>query len=298
MTVFCSICIFNYISNSRNIFYLLVAILILILLFVFGFNRIKNNQTIYSDKELRIVHTYIDQKDKWNEQSIDITSAMGSLNKITVFPETSLGYDSNRPKNWIFGYIRKDKNNFFNSINYDGNTYDKNILVPFGEYFPFSNLINLLFFENQFFENQLTRGLSTHSFPSNLSPLICYEIIFPSYVRNSLSDNTNLLVNISNDGWFGDFSGPKQHFTQARFRSIELGIPLVRSSNKGISGLISPLGENLKVTNSQKNTYFDVKIPKKLSTTIYRQYGNLLSYFLIVLFLLIGYAVNIKSRIV
>ena len=81
---------------------------------------------------------------------------------------------------------------------------------------------------------------SSQIFPSNILPLICYEVIFPSFVRKSISNNTDLLVNISNDGWFGNFSGPKQHFVHAQFRSIELGIPMVRSSNKGISGLISP----------------------------------------------------------
>ena len=121
-------------------------------------------------------------------------------------------------------------------------------------------------------------------------------MIFPNFVRNSISNNTNLLVNISNDGWFGNFSGPRQHFTHALFRSIELGIPLVRSSNKGFSGLISPIGEILNVTNIGKTTYLDVKIPEKLETTVYREYGNLLVYFLIVLFFIIGYAMRFKQN--
>ena len=120
-------------------------------------------------------------------------------------------------------------------------------------------------------------------------------MIFPNFVRDSLTDNTNLLVNISNDGWFGDFSGPRQHFVHAQFRSIELGIPMVRSSNKGISGLIGPMGEIINATNSRKITYLDLKIPKKLEATVYRQYGNIITYFLIVLFFIIGYAVRSKQ---
>ena len=123
-------------------------------------------------------------------------------------------------------------------------------------------------------------------------PLICYEAIFPSFVRSSISSDTELLVNISNDGWFGNFSGPKQHFVHSQFRSIELGIPMVRSSNKGISGLIGPIGEIVNTTDSKKTTYLDVKIPKKLETTVYRKHGNLFTYFLIVLFFIIGYAVR------
>ena len=65
---------------------------------------------------------------------------------------------------------------------------------------------------------------------------------------------------------------------------------MVRSSNKGISGLISPIGDVIIVTDSSKSEYLDVKIPKKLETTIYREYGNFFTYFLIVLFFIIVYA--------
>ena len=104
-------------------------------------------------------------------------------------------------------------------------------------------------------------------------------------------------MNISNDGWFGNFSGPRQHFVHAQFRSIELGLPMVRSSNKGISGLIDPIGQIISFTNSSKIGYLDVKIPKKMNTTVYKKYGNLLTYFLIVLFFIIGYSIrsNVKK---
>ena len=297
LTVFSSVCIFTYIYNSKNKFYLLLAILILILLYFYGYIRINNNQLSYSDNELRIVHTYFNQKDKWTRQSVEQTASMGSLDMITVFPETSFGFDSDRPKNWMVGHIRKDQNKFYNSVSYMGFTYDKKILVPFGEYTPLSSLINTLFPKNLFFKNGITSGHDNQVFSKNILPLICYEIIFPSFVRNSVTTSTNLLVNISNDGWFGNFSGPRQHFVHAQFRSIELGIPLVRSSNKGISGLISPIGETINVTESGKTNYIDVKIPKKLNTTVYRKYGNLFTYFLIVLFFIIGYAIQPKQKI-
>ena len=72
---------------------------------------------------------------------------------------------------------------------------------------------------------------------------------------------------------------------------------MARSSNKGISGLIGPIGEIINVTNSYEITYLDVKIPEKLKTTIYREYGNLLTYFLIVLFFIIGYSITTKKTI-
>tara|TARA_B100002019_G_scaffold293039_1_gene318401 strand:- start:2050 stop:3492 length:1443 start_codon:yes stop_codon:yes gene_type:complete len=296
ITVFCSVCIFSYLSNSKNKPYFIFAIIVLILFYVYGTFRINSNQTIYSENELRIVHTFFDQKEKWTRQSIEKTAAMGSPELVTVFPETSFGYNSNIPSNWIVGYIRKDRDYYFNSLKYKDVIYDKKILVPFGEYFPLSNLFNYMFPENSYFQNELTKGDYDQLFNSYILPLICYEIIFPSFVHNGVSDDTNLLVNISNDGWFGKFSGPRQHFVHAQFRSIELGIPLARSSNKGISGLISPIGEIIKFTNSNENMYLDVKIPNKLKSTIYREYGNLLTYFLIVLFFIIGYAIQLKKN--
>ena len=100
------------------------------------------------------------------------------------------------------------------------------------------------------------------------------------------------MVNISNDAWFGKFSGPKQHFVQAWFRSVELGIPIARSSNRGYSGLINPIGKVISETSSDKNMYIDVEIPQKIESTFYRKHGDLLTYFLIVLFFIIGYAVR------
>jgi len=294
LTVFCSVCIFAFFYNNKNKSYLLTGILILTSLYLYGSNRISDNKVVFSENNIRIVHTYFDQKDKWTKQSIQETETMGSPDLITVFPETSLGYDSNRPSNWIAGFIRKKNNNYFNSVGYMGFVYDKKILVPFGEYFPFSKFINILFPESFFFKTGLTKGSNYQFFHDNFTPLICYEAIFPTFVRNSVSSSTNLLVNISNDGWFGSFSGPRQHFVHAQFRSIELGIPMVRSSNKGISGLISPIGEIINVIESSKTEYIDVKIPKKLETTAYREYGNFFTYFLIVLFFIIGYAIRTK----
>ncbi len=297
LTVFCSVSIFIFLYNSKNKFYFFTAILILIILYLYGYLRVLNYHIEYTENNLRIVHTHFDQKDKWNKESIEQTAAIGSPNLITVFPETSLGFEASFPKNWVVGFVRKDQNNFFNSISYMGFTYDKKILVPFGEYIPLSRFFNIYYPNNSLFKNELTKGAYHQEFPLSISPLICYEVIFPTFVRNSLSNETNLLVNISNDGWFGNFSGPRQHFVHAQFRSIELGLPMVRSSNKGISGLIDPIGKIISFTNSSKIGYLDVKIPKKMNTTVYKKYGNLLTYFLIVLFFIIGYSIrsNIKK---
>ena len=77
----------------------------------------------------------------------------------------------------------------------------------------------------------------------NILPLICYEIIFPELIQKA-SNKTNLIVNISEDGWFGNSIGPHQHFAKAIFRSIENNSYLVRSANQGISAIISNKGED------------------------------------------------------
>ena len=79
----------------------------------------------------------------------------------------------------------------------------------------------------------------------NILPLICYEIIFTKFIQQS-NKKTNLIINISEDGWFGNSVGPYQHFAKAIFRSVENDTFLVRSTNKGISAIINNKGEVIK----------------------------------------------------
>ncbi len=292
ITVFCAGCIFLFINNLSEKKYIIIPALILIIIYVYGYIRVNNYEEIYLDQKIRIIHTHYDQDKKWLKESIDKTADLGSPDLLTIFPETSLGLNPNTPNNWISGFIRKDENKYFNSLKYNGYIYDKKILVPFGEYFPYSNILVKYFPNNPFMQSSLSKGNNEQVFASYITPLICYEVIFPSFVRLRASKETELLVNISNDAWFGKFSGPKQHFVQSWFRSVELGIPMARSSNKGYSGLINPIGKIISKISSDKNMYIDVEIPQKLESTFYRKYGDSLTYFLIVLFFIIGYAIR------
>ena len=74
-------------------------------------------------------------------------------------------------------------------------------------------------------------------------PLICYEIIFSNLIHKSINSKTSLLLNITNDAWFGNSIGPSQHFQFAKIRAVEFGIPVVRVANTGFSGFITPFGE-------------------------------------------------------
>jgi len=125
--------------------------------------------------------------------------------------------------------------------------YDKRHLVPFGEYLPARPLLNALGLENL----TRTRGgmhpgegprpyLSVPGLPP-VEPLICYEAIFPEEVATG-RDRPGVLLNLTNDAWFGITTGPYQHFHQARLRAVEQGLPLLRSANNGISAVVDPLG--------------------------------------------------------
>ena len=96
-----------------------------------------------------------------------------------------------------------------------------------------------------------------------LLPLICYEIIFPDETA-AYTDQVDAIVNITNDGWFGDTPGPRQHFFQARLRAVETGLPVIRDSNSGISAVIDARGEIVSGLDFQSKGYIDVKLPTKI----------------------------------
>jgi apolipoprotein N-acyltransferase len=170
----------------------------------------------------------------------------------------------------------------FNSVHALGSdgaviaTYDKVHLVPGGEFLPFQGVLEWLGFR------QLTRlpgGFSAGETPRNitlpsglkLGPLICYEAIFPTGVYDD--ERPDVLLNVTNDGWFGDTPGPHQHFAQARVRAIEQGLPLIRAANTGISALIDPLGRTLVSLPLGDEGVLDAKIPVAARPTLYSRYG-------------------------
>ena len=126
---------------------------------------------------------------------------------------------------------------------------DKVHLVPFGEYLPFSDLLAYFGIEQlvagpmNFVAGSERHGLAL---PSGIMalPFICYEIIFPDIVSVDVTSPA-VIVNVTNDAWFGETPGPYQHFRQAQVRSVENGMPLLRAANSGISGAIDPRGRIL-----------------------------------------------------
>src|SRR5262249_20034831 len=106
-----------------------------------------------------------------------------------------------------------------------------------------------------------------------VSPLICFEVIFPGAVIDP-ADRPQWLLAMSNDAWYGVSSGPFQHFAIARVRAIEEGLPVVRAANNGISGLIDPLGRVIRRLGLNAVASLDVPLPRALPPTLYEQAGD------------------------
>jgi apolipoprotein N-acyltransferase len=158
--------------------------------------------------------------------------------------------------------------------------YDKHHLVPFGEYVPLSGLIARLGLPAL---TTLTRGGFTAGSGPHLVaapgvppflPLICYEAIFPDAL-SAPEGRAEWLVQVTNDAWFGEASGPWQHFAQARVRAIEQGLPLARAANTGVSAMIDPYGRVVASLGLDEAGYLDAVLPGPLPPTLYARYGDL-----------------------
>ena len=169
--------------------------------------------------------------------------------------------------------------------------YEKHHLVPFGEYVPFRHLLEkvgfskISQFKGSFDTGPGPRTLHVKGMPP-VSPLICYEAIFP---RETVvpGDRPDWLVNVTIDTWFGTTSGPYQHLAQARLRAVEQGLPLARSANNGVSAMVDPYGRLLDSLPLDTQGVIDERLPAPLPPTLYARLGDGFVLFLgILLFLL------------
>tara|TARA_B100001750_G_C14933609_1_gene315354 strand:- start:101 stop:526 length:426 start_codon:yes stop_codon:yes gene_type:complete len=115
-------------------------------------------------------------------------------------------------------------------------------------------------------------------------PLICYEIIYIGNIKNK-NHLPDLVINISEDGWFGNSTGPYQHFKKAIYRSIEEGVFIARSANNGISALINPKGQVLESVKLNDTGKIIHNIPIYSQETIFSKFGNIIYFFIILLYI-------------
>ena len=198
----------------------------------------------------------------------------------------------------VFGINNLSNNNYYNSLVITNNNleilsyYNKINLVPFGEFLPLENFLS------QFGIKKITKGygsftsgesrkiinLGNNFNKKSVLPLICYEIIYSGKIKKK-NQFPDVVINISEDAWFGKSIGPYQHFTKAIYRSIEEGVFVARSANKGISAFINPNGKVIKSLDTGESGNIELNFPSFYEKTLFSNFGNKIFYLIIFLYM-------------
>ena len=279
---------------------------------------------------IRVVQPAVPQADKWVYEkrtshmdrlaALSIASASRPID-LVLWPETAFAGDYQSESDEVdrralmianhhqakggagqllSGILRFDEQDrLFNSallIAEDGTKarYDKSHLVPFGEYVPwrFIPFIDAIAGPRDFIEGSEVRPIFVPHFGLVL-PLICYEAIFPALTGRATS-RPHLIVNVTNDGWFGHTAGPYQHLAQTRMTAISYGIALVRVANSGISAAFDGKGRKIASLDLGKRGYFDLGKPATYPPTIFARYSFMIS---LAMFFVFGLVAIILDRL-
>ena len=314
-----TILFFKYKRNTKISIFIFSTLVIFINYF-WGYLNLKNNELI-KKKDLGFTIKIISPKININRyfqnenpeefilELINISEPVSSNETLFVFPEGILS-------NFYFEDLKKFKNIFFknfsekhkiilgmniyedqkiyNSLVVIDNKlnilekYHKNKLVPFGEFLPYENMLS------QVGLKKITQGYQSFSADNkrdliklrgfNFLPLICYEIIYSGKLNKSNKDY-DFIINISEDGWFGNSIGPYQHYSHSIFRSIEEGKPLIRSSNNGISAFINPTGQIFEKILTTDKGFIELNSFKKTDKTIFSSHGNKIFFYFLSIYI-------------
>ena len=288
-------------------FFIVLPIIILLILNV----NFKNDKLKTKTIDLEIFQLNFKNNDKSlvpeKKLNIIINNIQKSTADLLIFGENNLPYlldnlnlkilkDSLKENQvLIIGATRFENNKYYNSLisitKSKVNYFDKKILVPFGEFLPLRDSLNFL--ERIVGPNNFSSGNEQRliNLPNNISfiPVICYEIVFYWKLLNKLNHNSNFIINITNDFWFGKYIGPYQHFYLTKIRAAEFNKPIIRVSNNGISAVIDNKGsiiENTELNNSEK---FKHKLFLQENINFVNLHLILKIYFLIIFLLIIFY---------
>ena len=292
------------------------------------FNLIKNNSHYYIIRavspNIKLNRFYSDENErKIINELISLSNPVADKKTIFVWPEGIISdvylndfkiYKDLFSKNFSENHLiilginslesKNDKNLYFNSLAvFDNrlnlvNSYKKVKLVPFGEFLPFENFLSSLGLKTvtnnyqSYSSGKETKSINLESNKFNLSflPMICYELIYSGQLYKD--NNFDYIINISEDGWFGDSIGPKQHFAHSIFRSIESGKYVIRSANNGISAIINPSGKIDKKVEFGNTGYIDFVESKTVKITVFSKYGNKIFILLILLYIFLIFSFN------
>ncbi len=291
--------LFYKFSTIKKFFLLSLTAVVVLALYIYGNSELNKNKnylkTINKKINVKVISPNfelkydlnIDQIEKKLKKLIRYSESSDEKKTIFIWPEGVFsGYSYNEvlifkgliKKNFnknhyiVFGVNKLDEKtgSFYNSLLLVDNElnviqqYNKQKLVPFGEFLPFENLFS------KFGLKKITEGYGSFQKGNkkiniqmgelNILPLICYEVIFTSLVQRASSE-TNLIINISEDAWFGSTIGPDQHYSKSIFRAIENGTFFLRSANKGISAIIDNKGVAIKQLNRNETGNIEFEVP-------------------------------------
>ncbi len=278
-----------------------------------------NNAT---DMTVRVIQPNIAQSDKWDfeKRRMHLSAIVaasrgddGPVPALVVWPETAFAGIYERERGVASAFVhaatqgsaqvitgilsaKEDPFQLFNAVMIfgpDGQMHgqvNKRHLVPFGEFAPLRSIIpfvDIIAGPVDFTPGMGTQVLNLHKdkvTPLLALTLICYEVIFPSAVRAALvTEEADIIIAVTNDAWFGNTIGPRQHLAMAQMRSAELGVPMIRSANTGISAMIDRKGHVASMIDYDQSGTLDAIIgPSHL--TIYRQYGDAIYFIMLVIF--------------
>ena len=313
----------------KDISFVIPLISFPIFLISFSIFQLKENQPESKTISVRVVQPNIPQNKKWDRTlfQVHLDKLLTLSNKVkkgellVVWPEAAITGFLNENEDLI-SYIRqkidedtviitgglrrefygsdfKVFNSFYIIKKNELIFYDKKKLVPFGEFIPLRFLINI--FKLTPGKTDFSKGdmdeiifLELGQEKIFLEPSICYEAIFQTFNKKKIE----VLINITNDAWFGNFTGPKQHLTASIFRSVEKGVPLVRSANSGISVITDKNGKILKKLGLNASGFIDYDLNLGKNETLFISYKNMILIYLIlgILFICMVTDFLIKKR--
>ncbi|PZO64204.1 MAG: apolipoprotein N-acyltransferase [Paracoccus denitrificans] len=286
----------------------ILSILLIAAAWFAGLARLAQPEPPATGITLRLVQPDAKQALKWDpdwvwvfyERLLDLSHAppKGPAPDAVIWPETSVPFlldqaadalpqiaASANGSPVLMGIQRSENGVYFNSlieVDRDGRvglTYDKFHLVPFGEYVPWGDYLsrwNIGAFAAQqgfgYAKGTGPRMLSVPGLP-DFQPLICYEAVFSRHLR-ATGQRPAWILQITNDAWFGNWSGPYQHLAQVRLRAIESGLPLMRSANTGVTAAIDARGRVLGSLPLNTQGALDAALPGALPPTLWWRFGD------------------------
>ena len=279
-----------------------------LLMSAWSYGYITSSQTYNNEsaKLVRLVQPNAPQHEKWDpaqipvfwERQLQFTRMPSSEPlDLIVWPETSVSVPLNDATGLLLAISEAASNvptviginDFVNDgirntmalIGADGvvlEKFHKKKLVPFGEYIPFGEWLNdkgisgLAARDGAGYQAGTGERILRIPDIGYAIPLICYELIFPSNVRTEV--RPSMIIQVTNDAWFGRFLGPYQHLAQAKFRAVEQALPVIRAANTGISAIIDAKGKIVAQTRLNETTFLDAYIPPVGSKTLYAKLAD------------------------